>query len=157
MKGYRAIMAVALSLVLPGGAFGLSCAPPRLDENTVNAAIVIFEGTAGPKRLLSPAEATAVGNLGVATKGGGTTDLRVYGFVVTRGWKGVTPGRTVDVLTNAYWGDNFAKGETYLVVSPQRVGTLFSSPLCGYSSNIKLAAELGNLATLKRLIGGGQN
>lgn len=144
-------------MLLPGEAFGLSCAVPRLDETTINAAIMIFEGTAGPKRLLSTGETAVVENLGFESKGGGAVDLRVFRFTVTRGWKGASTGQTVDILINTYWGDGFAEGESYLVVSPQQVGNLLSSPLCGQSSNLELAAELGNLATLERLIGSGQN
>lgn len=150
----RAVLVVALGLLLPGEALALSCASPSLDEAAINAATMIFEGTAGRKRALIPTERDAVHKRGFNSIGGGTSDLRVYGFTVTRGWKGAAKGQAVDVLFNTYWGDGFTEGETYLVVSPQQVGNLFSSPLCGYTSNMKLAADLGNLATLARLIGG---
>ena len=157
MKGCRAFLVVVLAVLMPGEAFGLSCAVPRLDETAINAAIMIFEGTAGPKRKLTAGETRAVRKHGLASIGGGAEDLKVYSFVVTRGWKGAATGQAVDVLINTYWGDGFAEGETYLVVSPQQVGNLLSSPLCGHTGNLKLAAELGNLATLERLIGSGQN
>ena len=157
MKGYRAILVVALAMMLPGEAFGLSCARLSLDETAIDAATMIFEGTAGPKRILTPVEKAAVRRHAVESIGGGTGDLRIYRFAVTHGWKGVATGKSVDVLFNTYWGDGFAAGETYLVVSPQQVGNLFSSPLCGHTSTMKFAAELGNLSTLARLIGDSQN
>jgi len=156
MKGYRVILVVALGLFLPSEAFGLSCAAPRLDETAVNAAILIFEGTAGQKRMLTAGEGEAVREHGFVSIGGGTGDLRVYSFTVTRGWKGAVTGQIVDILFNGYWGDNFREGGAYLVVSPQQVGDLFSSPLCGYTSDVKFATDLGNLATLERLIGSSQ-
>lgn len=157
MKGYWAILVVALGLLLPGAAFGLSCAAPRLDETAVGAAITIFEGIAAPKRSLDARELAAVRMHEIESKGGSTTDLRIYSFAVTRGWKGVATGQSVDVLVNTYWGDGFAEGETYLVVSPRQVGNLFWAPLCGHTVNVRYAAENGDLATLARLIGDGQN
>ena len=153
MKRYFAIAVVALVLVLPGPASALSCAAPILDEPVVDAAVMIFEGTAGRDRRLSSREKAAVRKHAVRTIGGGTGDLRVYSFVVTRGWKGATPGQSVDVLINGYWGDGFAEGEAYLVVSPQQVGTLFLSPLCGHTVDIGYAADNGLLDTLQRVTG----
>ncbi len=157
MTRYLAIVVVALGLFSPGAAFGLSCARLSLDETAIDAAIMIFEGTAGPKRTLDFRERQAVRRHGFNTKGGGTGDLRVYGFAVTRGWKGAATGQSVDVLFNTYWGDGFAEGEAYLVVSPRRVGSLFWAPLCGHTIDMRYAANIGSLATLERLIGSGQN
>jgi hypothetical protein len=157
LKGSWAIVVAALSLFLPGPAFGLSCARPSLDETTINSAIMIIEGTAGPKRSLNFRERAAVRVHAIESLGGRTGDLRVYSFTVTQGWKGAATGQSVDVLFNTYWGDGFAKGGTYLVVSPQQVGNLLWAPLCGHTIDVKHAADIGNLAMLERVIGIGQH
>ncbi len=157
MKGSLAIVVAALGLFLPGAAFGLSCARPSLDETAVNAAIMIFEGTAGPIRSLDFLERSAVRMHAIETKGGNAEDLRVYSFTVTRGWKGATTGQSVDVLFNSYWGDGFAEGEAYLVVSPRQVGNLFWAPLCGHTIDLRHAADIGTLAMLERLVGIGHH
>ena len=157
MKGSLAIVVAALGLFLPGAAFGLSCARPILDEPAIDAAIVIFEGTSGPKRSLDLLERTGVRIRPLEARGGTIEDLRVYSFTVTRGWKGVAKGQSVDVLFNSYWGDGFAEGEAYLVVSPQQVGNLYWAPLCGHTIDLRHAADFGSLALLERLIGIGHH
>ena len=148
---------MALGLILPGPAFALSCARPSLDETAIDAAVMIFEGTAGPKRALDFREKAAVGRHVIEAIGARTEDLRVYGFKVTRAWKGAVTGQRVDVLFNSYWGDGFAEGEAYLMVSPQQVGNLFWAPLCGHSIDLRYAAQFGSIALLERLIGLGQH
>ena len=157
MKRSLAIVVAALGLFLPGAAFGLSCARPSLDETAIDAAIMIFEGTAGPKRSLDFRERAVVRMHTIEAKGGTTEDLRVYSFTVTRGWKGATTGQSVDVLFNSYWGDGFAEGEAYLVASPRQVGNLFSAPLCGHTIELRHAADIGTLAMLERLVGIGHH
>jgi len=157
LKGSWAIVVAALGLVLPGAAVGLSCARPSLDETAIEAAIMIFEGTAGPKRSLDSRERAAVRLHAIEGRGGGAEDVRVYRFTVTRGWKGAASGQSVDILFNSYWGDGFAEGEAYLVVSPRHVGNLFWAPLCGHTIDLKYAAEFGSIAMLERVIGIGQH
>ena len=157
MKGPLTIVVAALGLVLSGAAFARSCVRPSLDETAVAAAVVIFEGIAGPKRLLGIRERAVVRTDAIVAKGGRTEDLRAYGFMVTRGWKGATRGQSVDVLFNTYWGDGFAEGESYLVVSPRQVKNLFWTPLCGHTIVLRHAAEFGILAKLERLIGIGHH
>ncbi len=60
MKWSVVIIVTALGLFLPGAAFGRSCVRPSLDETAVDAAIMIFEGTAGPKRSLDFRERAVV-------------------------------------------------------------------------------------------------
>ena len=157
MKGSWVVVVAALGLFLPGAAFGLSCARPSLNETAINAAIMIFEGTAGPNRSLDFLERVALRMHAIEAIGGRTVDLRVYSFKVTQGWKGAATGQRVDVLFNSYWGDGFAEGEAYLVVSPRQVGNLFWAPLCGHTIDLGHAAEIGDLAMLERLIGIGQH
>ncbi len=157
MNRYLVIAVVALGVFSPGAAFGLSCARPILDENAIDAAVMIFEGSTGVKRALDFRERAAVRRHALEAKGGRTGDLRVYRFTVTRGWKGVATGQSVDVLFNIYWGDGFAEGAAYLVISPQRIGNFFWVPLCGHTKDVKFAADFGDLAMLERVIGGGRN
>lgn len=151
------VLVAALSLFLPEAAFGRSCARPNLDETAIDAAIMIFEGTAGPKRSLDVRERAAVQLYDIEGIYGGAEDLKVYSFTVAQGWKGATTGQSVDVLFNGYWGGGFAEGKAYLVVSPRQVGNLFWAPICGHTIDVRHAAEIGNLATLERVIGIGQH
>ena len=153
----RLVLVAALGLYFPGVAFGLSCARPSLDETAIDSAIMIFEGTAGPKRSLDLREKEAVRLYAIEAIFDSAEDLKVYGFTVTQGWKGATTGQSIDVLFNSYWGDGFAEGETYLVVSPRQVGNLFWAPLCGHTIDMRHATDIGNLAMLERLIGIGQH
>jgi hypothetical protein len=157
LKGSWAIIVAALGLVWSGAAFGLSCARPSLDATAIDGAIMIFEGTAGPKRSLDARERAAVRLHAIEGRGGGAEDLRVYIFTVTRGWKGAMTGQRVDVLFNSYWGDGFAQGEAYLVVSPRHVGNLFWAPLCGHTIDLRYATEFGSIAMLERVIGIGRH
>ena len=157
MKQPLALVLAATILLLPDPALALSCARLSLDEAAVDAAVMIFEGTAGPKRTLDHREKAAVRFLGLESKGGGIEDLRVYRFTVTKGWKGASAGQGVDVLFNGYWGDGFAEGLAYLVVSPQQLGGLFWAPLCGHTIDLKHAADIGSLAVLERRIGIGHH
>ena len=157
LKGSWAIVVAVLGLLLPSAAFGLSCARPSLDEAAIDAAVVIFEGTAGPKRALDSREEAVIRPDALEAIGGSLKDLRVYSFTVTQGWKGAARGQTVDVLFNSYWGDGFAGGEAYLVVSPRHVGNLFWAPLCGHTIDLRYAAEFGSIAMLERVIGIGQH
>ncbi len=142
---------------MPARAFGLSCARPSLDDVAIDNAVAIFEGTAGAKRRLDYREKAAVRTHALKGRGGRVEDLRVYSFNVTQGWKGTMANRSVDVLFNTYWGDGFAPGQTYLVVSPQQVGNLFWAPLCGHTIDVKYAAKFGNIAMLEQVIGIGHH
>lgn len=157
MKGSWAIAVAVLGLLLPSATFGLSCARPSLDQAAIDAAVVIFEGTAGSKRSLDSREKAVIRTDVIEAIGGSLKDLRVYSFTVTQGWKGATAGQSVEVLFNTYWGDGFAEGEAYLVVSPQQVGSLFWAPLCGHTIDMRTAADVGSLAVLERLIGIGHH
>lgn len=157
MKWLWTNLVVVLGLLLPNEAIALSCARPNLDETAIEAAVMIFEGTAGSERRLGFRERAVVRLHGIKGRGGTTEDLKVYSFTVTRGWKGTAAGQSVEVLFNSYWGDGFAEGKSYLVVSPQQVGKFFWSPLCGHTIDVKYAAEFGNVAMLESVIGIGHH
>ena len=159
MKNWSAVVALALLALLPYApdtAQALSCVAPTLNENTIDDAVVIFEGVPGRKRTLRYLERTAIKAAGVATKGGGIADLRVYDFMVTKGWKGVEDGGRVEILRNTHWGDSFSAEVPYLVVAERRIGDLYLTSLCGSTVDLSWAAESGMIETLGRLLGDGQ-
>ncbi len=157
MTWIRTAALAAFVCIVSGPALSLSCARPSLDEAAIDSAVVIFDGKAGSKRPLTRGETTRVGGQGLRQLGGRRSDLKVYRFTVTRAWKGVARGQALDVLFNTHWGDGFAEGESYLVVSPQAIGRLFWAPLCGHSLELRSAADMGGIATLERVIGIGDH
>jgi hypothetical protein len=157
VRAFCGFVLAALALVASATALALSCAPPRLDDAAIEAAVAIFEGTAGEKRALSFRERAAIHLNPIEKLGGAIEDLRVYRFTVTSGWKGMAPGQGVEVLFNSHWGDGFAVGESYLVVSPRQVEGLFWAPLCGNTVHASYAAKNGDLATLEQVVGIGHH
>jgi len=149
MKRYLAFAIVTLGLSSPGAAFALSCKLPRVDEKVVNAASIIFEGTAGPGRQLETSDIKAVESQSTIHIGNRARHWRVYTFNVMRGWKGVTTGQHVQLASNAI----FVPGEFYLVISRERIGEFFLSHVCEINVDLKFAADSGFLATLERLLG----
>lgn len=148
-----ALLVAALSLPLPNDALALSCMQPSLDEAGIDGAVVIFEGTAGAKRPLDGFEKAAARSQAANSLSGDSDDLKVASFTVTRGWKGATAGQRLDVLFNGYWGDSFAEGQAYLVVSPKQIEHLVWAPLCGLSTDVDSAEKLGMIDTLERVLG----
>lgn len=153
MKRSWAIFVVVLGLFPPGAAFGVTCEEPRVDKTVIDSVIMIIEGTAGSQRPLNSREKKAIREQGLKPRDGGIGDLSVYDFTVTRGWKGVKTGQSVDVLVSDTWGGSVFEGENYLVVSPRQFGPLFWSPLCGSTVSLEYAADNGFLASLERLTG----
>jgi len=151
------LLACLLAVFVPGESLALSCAPPRLDEAIVKNSAAIFEGTAGQKSGLNWKQNLALKKEKLFGKGGGLNDMSVYDFTVTRAWKGVEAGEKVLVLFNTYWGDTFAEGERFLIVSSRKIGGMFLSPLCGNSTDLAWAEKLGTLALLDSLIGVGHH
>ena len=56
-------------------------------------------------------------------------------------------------IFNTTWGDGFSKGVSYLIVSPQNIGGLTWTPLCGHTIDLDYADKIGSLTMLKRLLG----
>ena len=156
---FRPVLALAAAagwFVLSGGAAcALTCAQPLLDAARIAEAAVIFEGTAGPPRPLTPAERSAFRASAAETKGGNVDTLRVFAFAVTKAWKGVAAGERVEVLFNTAWGDTFAEGVAVLVVGPRRIGGLVWAPLCGNTTDVDHARQSGDLARLEQILGEG--
>jgi len=145
------------AVFISGKSFALSCAPPRLDEAIMKSSAAIFEGTAGKKSGLNWKQNLALKKENLLGKGGGLNEMSVYDFTVTRAWKGVEAGEKVFVLFNTYWGDTFAEGEAFLIVSPRKIGGMVLSPLCGNSTDIAWAQKQGYIALLESLIGVGHH
>lgn len=76
---------VVLCFYAPGAVLARSCLPPTMDEAAVKNAAVIFEGVAGHRRALSRAEAAVLDAAGIVAEGGGSANLGVFEFTVTRG------------------------------------------------------------------------
>ncbi len=148
-----ALVFAVLRVSAPGSAYALSCVPPVMNESVVEGADVIFEGVTGKGRRLTRAEAAALDAAGHTTLGGGITDLRVFDFTVTKGWKGAADGRVIQVLRNTYWGDSFAGAGPYLVVGERVSDGLYLAPLCGNTMYLGTTGDSGALETLERLIG----
>ncbi len=154
------ITILALWVVLlhaSGAANALSCAPRKLDEGVINSSVAIFEGVAGKKHSLTWQQRIAVWLSNLTTQGGDLNNLSVYDFAVTKSWKGAAQGRTVTILFNTYWGDNYLPGGEFLIVSPRQVGDMFWTPLCGASIDLAWARKNRDIATLEKVIGLGHH
>jgi hypothetical protein len=137
-------------LTFTASAYALSCAAPVMTQEVFDASIAVFEGEAQEGRELSAQELQAFREAGIIAKGGELTDMRAYTFVALKAHKGGLIDETVEVARNTYWGDEFAAGGGYLIVSPQKVGGLYLAPLCGHSISLDYAREMGMLEFLKR-------
>lgn len=124
-----------------------------MNDSVIVGAAVIFEGVTGQGRALTRTEASALKVAGVATSGGDFSDLKVFEFTVTKGWKATARGQKIEVIRNTYWGDSFASPGPYLVVGVQGIDGLYVAPLCGNTMHLGFGADLGHLKTLERLIG----
>ena len=136
--------------------YALSCAAPKLNENIIKDSAAIFEGVAGKKHGLTWMQKTAVMMNTLTGRGGDIAKLSVYDFTVTRSWKGTAAGQNVSILFNTSWGDNYLSGGEFLIVSPQQVGDMFWTPLCGNSIDLAWARKNGDTALLENTIGIGR-
>jgi len=127
MKNAFFATAVATLVMLPvfaTPAAALSCAPPVVNEETIQDASAIFEGVVTAERkMVGGDEEDVVEKL---------EKTATYTFQVTRAWKGVAKDSIVEVQRNIYWGDGFAMGQPYLVFGTHRKedGPL-TAALCG--------------------------
>jgi len=117
----------------------LSCADPVLDAAVIETSALIFEGTV--------IEKTGEVNTFIPKKGGSLNDLKGYQFKITKLWKGDISGDTVDIVRNAYWGDGFHIGSSYLVVA-NKIDGQYLSAICGHTRPIDHAEN--KIDTLKK-------
>lgn len=149
------LLAVALLLAHPQPAAALSCLTPKLDAAGIAAATTILEGRAGPTREATTAERETANAAGIASFRIDPDGLQVASFEVLRGWKGATPGETLEVLFDNAWGDSFNAGQTYMLVSPKTVAGLVWAPPCGVGIGRAQAENLGLYDALEENLGSG--
>jgi len=151
----RSLLLWFLLTCLSGKAYALSCAQPKLDEAVITDSVAIFEGVAGQKHALNRQQRASVEGDKPTGRFAGVGNLSVYDFTVTKHWKGVTTGQTVSILFNTTWGDSYIPGGNFLIVSPQQIGDMFWTPLCGNSIDLEWASKIGDLELLEEFIGVG--
>ena len=138
---------------MSGNAHALSCAQPKLDDAIITNSAAVFEGVAGNKHALTWKQKTNVKKVRLTGKFAGVENLSVYDFKVTKNWKGVIAGQTVTILFNTTWGDSYVPGSNFLIVSPQQIGGMHWTPLCGNSIDLEWARKNGDIELLEQLIG----
>ncbi len=151
----RALLSWLLLTCLSGQAYALSCAPPKLDKAFITNSVAIFEGQAGNKQGLTWQQKVSVKKDKPTGRFAGVENLSVYDFTVTKNWKGVATGQTVSILFNTTWGDNYLPGSHFLIVSPQQIGDMYWTPLCGNSIDLEWARKKGDIELLEEVIGVG--
>ncbi len=139
----RALLPWLLLTCMSGKAHALSCAQPKLDEAIITNSSAVFEGVAGNKHGLTWRQKTSVKKVRLTGRFAGVENLSVYDFKVTKNWKGVIAGQTVTILFNTTWGDNYVPGSNFLIVSPQQIGDMYWTPLCGNSIDLEWARKNG--------------
>jgi len=152
----RARFPLLLLMFLSGNVHALSCAQPKLDEAIITNSVAVFEGVAGNKHDLTWRQKASVEKDRLTGKFAGVENLSVYDFRVTKNWKGVTAGQSVTILFNTTWGDNYLPGSRFLIVSPQQIGDMYWTPLCGNSIDLEWARKNGDVELLEQVIGIGQ-
>jgi hypothetical protein len=152
----RALFPLLLLTFLSSNVHALSCAQPKLDEATIKNSVAVFEGVAGNKHSLTWQQKASVKMDRLTGRFAGVENLSVYDFRVTKNWEGVTAGQTVTILFNTTWGDNYVPGSYFLIVSPQQIGGMYWTPLCGNSIDLEWARKNGDIELLEEVIGIGQ-
>lgn len=130
MRHHICILAFLAFQMLPSTAHALSCAAPVMDEKAIEGAIAIFEGTMVAVQSETPQSDRAPSKMDVSG---------VYAFKVTKSWKGVEEGATVEIARNIYWGDGFEKGVDYLIVAETAENDTLVAGLCGLSARVEHA------------------
>lgn len=153
----RTLLLWLLLTCLSGETYALSCAQPKLTEVVITDSVAIFEGVAGQKHALNRQQRASVEGDKPTGRFAGLENLSVYDFTITKSWKGVTAGQTVSILFNTAWGDNYVPGGDFLIVSPQQIGDMFWTPLCGNSIDLEWAGKMGDLELLEEIIGVGHH
>lgn len=129
----NAFVMTGLFVLLSGvPAHALSCAPPQLTQHTLESAAAIFEGVVVADRR---------DDVNIVPGSEEALDKNVtYSFLVSKAWKGVTDGETVNVRRNIYWGDGFQMGKAYLVFAERKDQEgVFLAGLCGLTSDLAFA------------------
>lgn len=134
------IVAFLAFQMLPSAAHALSCVEPVMDEQAIESAAAIFEGT-----VVAVQSEMSRDNPSKMDVSG------VYAFKVTKAWKGVEEGATVEIGRNIYWGDGFKEGVEYLIVAESEQNGMLVAGLCGLSGRLEHAGK--SLEYLKKHYG----
>jgi len=147
-----ALFPLLLLTLLSGNVHALSCAQPKLDVAIITNSVAVFVGVAGNKHGLTWRQKASVKKDMLTGRFAGVENLSVYDFRVTKNWKGIITGQTVTILFNTTWGDNYVPGSNFLIVSPQQVGDMYWTPLCGNSIDLEWARKNGDIELLEAVI-----
>jgi hypothetical protein len=138
MKPIRWLSGLALLLIglstYEHWARALSCVPPEMNANVFSESAAIFVGRMVDDRPPSKPERQELAARGLA--GINPDKIRLFGFLVSRAWKGVTPGQRVIVARDTYWGDGFSPEASYLVVAESRARDILITALCGNTQHL---------------------
>jgi hypothetical protein len=153
VKSKRWLSGLALLLIglstYGHSARALSCAPPEMDADVFSGSVAIFIGRMVNDRPPSKPERQALEVRGLA--GIDPDKIRLFGFSVSRAWKGVTPGQRVIVARDTYWGDSFSREVSYLVVAESSAGDILITALCGNTQHLDHAGpQIERLESITR-------
>ena len=115
----------------------MSCIPPVLNDETIEAADLIFQGKvleAGPEPDSSDLQ--------------GMERAQDFVFSVDKVWKGSVDSDRITISRNVYWGDGFTLDTGYLVVSQMEDGQ-YHAPLCGNTTHIMSAGDKLEILNMK--------
>ena len=153
MKSKRWLSGLALLLIglstYEHSARALSCVPPEMNAEVFSGSAAIFVGRMVDERPPSQLDHQELEARGLA--GIDPNKIRLFGFSVSRAWKGVTPGQRVIVARDTYWGDGFSREASYLVVAESRAGDMLITALCGNTQHLDHAGpQIEKLESIAR-------
>ena len=153
MKSKRWLSGLALLLIglstYEHSARALSCVPPEMNAEVFSGSAAIFVGRMVDERPPSQLDRQELEARGLA--GIDPNKIRLFGFSVSRAWKGVTPGQRVIVARDTYWGDGFSREASYLVVAESRAGDMLITALCGNTQHLDHAGpQIEKLESIAR-------
>jgi len=153
VKSKRWLSGLALLLIglstYEHSARALSCVPPEMNAEVFSGSAAIFVGRMVDDRPPSGPERQELEARGLA--GIDPNKIRLFGFSVSRAWKGVTPGQRVIVARDTYWGDGFSREASYLVVAESRAGDMLITALCGNTQHLDHAGpQIEKLESIAR-------
>jgi len=153
VKSKRWLSGLALLLIglstYEHSARALSCVPPEMNAEVFSGSAAIFVGRMVDERPPSQLDRQELEARGLA--GIDPNKIRLFGFSVSRAWKGVTPGQRVIVARDTYWGDGFSREASYLVVAESRAGDMLITALCGNTQHLDHAGpQIEKLESIAR-------
>jgi len=130
---FAAFAAAFLLAAAPQPAQALSCAPVEVNQEYISRAAAVFEGVVTAERKMDPNDKNVAHSA-------------VFTFRVTKGWKDVAEGDSVEVSRNILWDGGFKMGKAYLVFAESRgADGVLVSGLCGPTQELLHAEQLQDL------------